>query len=60
MTEVPLASCEVIKTGYAQKKGGTYITFLISENPDNAFEGLTELPLGEVVQLYLTRKDFGV
>lgn len=59
MTEIALASCEVIKTGYAQKKGGTFVTFLISENPDDAYEGLTNLPLGEVVQLYVTKKDLG-
>lgn len=60
MSETAIASCEVIKTGYSQKKGGTYVTFLISENPDDSYEGLTNLPLGEIVQLYVTKKELGV
>jgi hypothetical protein len=58
-TETAIAACEAIKTGYQQKKGGTFVTFLISENPDDSHEGLTTLPLGEVVQLYVTKKDQG-
>jgi len=59
MNEKAIASFEGIKTGYSQKKGGTFVTFLISENPDDSFDGLTSLPLGEIVQIYVTQKDVG-
>lgn len=57
--ETPIAKCEVLKTEYSQKKGGTFVTFMISENPDNVYDGLAMLALGDVVNLYITKVDMG-
>lgn len=58
--ENPVATCEVVKVEYSHKKGGTFVTFMISENPDNNYEGLAMLALGEVCQLYVTQKEQGL
>lgn len=58
--EKAIAKCEMIKVEYSHKKGGTFVTFLVSENPDNVYEGLAMLPLGEIVNVYFTKQDIGV
>ena len=59
MEETPIAKTEAVKVEFSHKKGGTFVTFMISENPDNNYEGLAMLALGEVVNLYVTKQDIG-
>lgn len=59
MTITPIAKFDAIKTGYAQKKGGTFVTFMINEGPDDDHKGITDLPLGEIVTLMVTQESGG-
>lgn len=54
-----IAKGEVIKTGYKQAKGGTFVTFMLNEGPDDNFEQLMKLPLGEVITIEITQPDIG-
>lgn len=58
-TEKLIAKGEVIKISYQQKKGGTFVTFMLNEGPDDNFEQLVKLPLGEVITLEITQPDIG-
>lgn len=58
--ETPIAAGEAMKVNYAQKKGGTFITFKLSENPDDNFSGLVDLNLGDPIRLYVTKAEIGI
>lgn len=53
--EEPIASCEIIFCGYANKKGGTFITLKVSESPDGDYSKLATMPPGEILNLYVTK-----
>lgn len=58
--EQPIAKTEAVLVEYANKKGGKFATFLISGGPDDNYEGIATLALGEVIMLYVTKMDIGV
>lgn len=56
-SEQPIAAIDAQKTAYKQTKAGISITFTI--HPDDEHKKLMELPLGEVVRLYVTKPSIG-
>lgn len=57
--EKPIARCQAIKTRCWQDGKGQYISFLIKDNlpPEEFNEELLRLPVGEVINLYVTKEE---
>ena len=54
----PLCAFEAIKASYKQTNKGVAVTFLVNTVDQHA--ALAAIPLGEIVNLFITKQDIGV
>lgn len=56
--EEPICACEAIKMSLKQTGKGTIL--ILSLNPDDVTDQLNRIPIGDVIQVYITKKDLGL